>query len=182
MATGNLQPTPASTESASAADESLPPAVQSTGGEADFASASATAIKPRQTITIPISVYILDEGDSGELSSTRTVEQLADVYQQANQIWAAAGIALDVQTGKEHEMAGIPRPRTCARIIGNNNLLVYRDAATELYDIAQDWFRKQNWKPFPFQKETWKAFLQGKNGLLNVNVINQNSFQIAIHA
>lgn len=46
------------------------------------------------------------------------------------------GYVLDVQTGEEHEMAGIPRPRTCARIIGNNNLLVYRDAATELYDIT----------------------------------------------
>ena len=46
------------------------------------------------------------------------------------------GYVLDLQTGKELKTAGIPRPRTCARIIGNNNLLVYRDAATELYDIA----------------------------------------------
>lgn len=38
---------------------------------------------------------------------------------------------------------------------------------TELYDIAKTWFQEQNWKPFPFQKETWKAFLQGKHGLLN---------------
>lgn len=38
---------------------------------------------------------------------------------------------------------------------------------TALFAIADDWFRKQNWKPFPFQKETWTAFLQGKNGLLN---------------
>lgn len=37
----------------------------------------------------------------------------------------------------------------------------------ELFHIADDWFRRQNWKPFPFQKETWTAFLQGKNGLLN---------------
>jgi len=37
----------------------------------------------------------------------------------------------------------------------------------ELFDIADHWFRQQNWKPFPFQKETWTAFLQGKNGLLN---------------
>jgi hypothetical protein len=33
------------------------------------------------------------------------------------------------------DTTGIPRPRTCARIIGNNHLLVYRDAATEFYDI-----------------------------------------------
>ncbi|TAI47247.1 ligase-associated DNA damage response DEXH box helicase [Flagellimonas allohymeniacidonis] len=37
----------------------------------------------------------------------------------------------------------------------------------ELFHIAKDWFHQQSWKPFPFQKETWKAFLQGKHGLLN---------------
>ena len=37
----------------------------------------------------------------------------------------------------------------------------------ELFHIADDWFKRQAWKPFPFQKETWTAFLQGKNGLLN---------------
>ncbi|AIZ41299.1 ligase-associated DNA damage response DEXH box helicase [Cellulophaga baltica] len=37
----------------------------------------------------------------------------------------------------------------------------------ELYTIAQNWFQENNWKPFKFQKDTWKAFLQGKNGLLN---------------
>ncbi|WP_149274467.1 ligase-associated DNA damage response DEXH box helicase [Pareuzebyella sediminis] len=37
----------------------------------------------------------------------------------------------------------------------------------ELYTIAQNWFQQQNWKPFKFQKDTWNAFLQGKNGLLN---------------
>jgi hypothetical protein len=98
LAIGNCQPTPASTEPTSAAGGSFPPAVQSAGVEADFASTPATAIKPRQTITISISVYILDDDDSGELSSTRTVEQLADVYEKANQIWAKTGIVLEVQT------------------------------------------------------------------------------------
>ncbi|NDV17196.1 ligase-associated DNA damage response DEXH box helicase [Muricauda sp. TY007] len=37
----------------------------------------------------------------------------------------------------------------------------------ELFHIAEDWFQGQNWEPFPFQKETWKAFLEGKHGLLN---------------
>lgn len=37
----------------------------------------------------------------------------------------------------------------------------------EVQHIAINWFEKQGWKPFPFQKQTWKAFLQGKNGLLN---------------
>ena len=37
----------------------------------------------------------------------------------------------------------------------------------ELFEIAQHWFQQQNWKPFAFQKETWKHFLAGKHGLLN---------------
>lgn len=37
----------------------------------------------------------------------------------------------------------------------------------QLYEIAENWFAEQHWKPFPFQKQTWKAFLQGKHGLLN---------------
>ncbi|MEL7271279.1 MAG: ligase-associated DNA damage response DEXH box helicase [Bacteroidota bacterium] len=37
----------------------------------------------------------------------------------------------------------------------------------ELFEIAENWFQQQGWKPFPFQKRTWKAFLQGKHGLLN---------------
>lgn len=36
-----------------------------------------------------------------------------------------------------------------------------------MFHIAENWFQEQNWKPFPFQKETWKAFLKGKHGLLN---------------
>lgn len=48
----------------------------------------------------------------------------------------AHGYLFDILTGKEvGDNTAIPRPRTCARVIGNNHLLVYRDAATELYDI-----------------------------------------------
>lgn len=36
-----------------------------------------------------------------------------------------------------------------------------------LFGIAENWFEKQGWKPFAFQTQTWTAFLQGKNGLLN---------------
>ncbi len=38
---------------------------------------------------------------------------------------------------------------------------------SELLHIAENWFHQQKWKPFPFQKQTWNAFLQGKHGLLN---------------
>lgn len=37
----------------------------------------------------------------------------------------------------------------------------------ELITFAESWFAKQNWKAFPFQKQTWRYFLQGKHGLLN---------------
>jgi ATP-dependent Lhr-like helicase len=30
-----------------------------------------------------------------------------------------------------------------------------------------NWFEKRDWKPFPFQIETWENFLQGHSGLLN---------------
>ncbi|NND89089.1 MAG: DEAD/DEAH box helicase, partial [Flavobacteriaceae bacterium] len=38
---------------------------------------------------------------------------------------------------------------------------------TELIALAESWFDQQKWTAFPFQKKTWKAFLQGKHGLLN---------------
>jgi ATP-dependent helicase Lhr and Lhr-like helicase len=38
---------------------------------------------------------------------------------------------------------------------------------TELFGVAENWFKSRGWKSFPFQKEAWTAFLQGKNGLLN---------------
>jgi ATP-dependent Lhr-like helicase len=37
----------------------------------------------------------------------------------------------------------------------------------QLTQIPENWFLKQNWKSFAFQRQTWTAFLQGKNGLLN---------------
>lgn len=37
----------------------------------------------------------------------------------------------------------------------------------DLIHIAESWFQSKSWTPFPFQKQTWKAFLEGKHGLLN---------------
>jgi len=37
----------------------------------------------------------------------------------------------------------------------------------ELFNKAETWFRDRGWEPFPFQLQTWKAFMQGKHGLLN---------------
>ena len=32
---------------------------------------------------------------------------------------------------------------------------------------ALTWFSQQHWQPFPFQQETWEAYLSGESGLLN---------------
>ena len=37
----------------------------------------------------------------------------------------------------------------------------------EAIQIATNWFEEQGWKPAPFQKQAWTAYLQGKHGLLN---------------
>jgi len=39
--------------------------------------------------------------------------------------------------------------------------------STEITEIIEQWFSRQQWIPFSFQKKTWKAYAQGKNGLLN---------------
>lgn len=64
---------------------------------------------------------------------------IMDDYLLVSQYNDCFGFLLDVRTGKEvGETTGIPQPRTCARVIGNDNLLVYRDAATELYDVNEN--------------------------------------------
>ena len=43
------------------------------------------------------------------------------------------GYLLDITTGERlGDDTGIPSPRTCADIIGSNNLLTYRDGAAEI--------------------------------------------------
>ena len=39
--------------------------------------------------------------------------------------------------------------------------------APALFSPAEDWFAQQGWQPFPFQRETWEAYLAGESGLLN---------------
>lgn len=38
---------------------------------------------------------------------------------------------------------------------------------SNLIFIGEDWFAAQQWKPFPFQREAWQAYLEGKSGLVN---------------
>ena len=50
----------------------------------------------------------------------------------------------------------------------------------ELIDIGKAFFQHQSWNPFPFQLETWKAFLQGKNGLLHAPTGSGKTFALWI--
>ncbi len=38
---------------------------------------------------------------------------------------------------------------------------------SHMFSVADSWFQQQGWTPFPFQKKTWAAYLEGKHGLLN---------------
>ncbi|PBQ33324.1 DNA ligase-associated DEXH box helicase [Sphingobacteriaceae bacterium] len=44
--------------------------------------------------------------------------------------------------------------------------------------IGNEWFKYKNWKPFKFQKETWKAIEEGKSGLLNSPTGSGKTFAI----
>ncbi len=44
--------------------------------------------------------------------------------------------------------------------------------------IARNWFDRQGWKPFPFQEQTWKAYLKGRNGLLNAPTGSGKTFAL----
>jgi ATP-dependent helicase Lhr and Lhr-like helicase len=42
-----------------------------------------------------------------------------------------------------------------------------KEPGIEELALSDQWFDLKGWKPFPFQRETWKAIGEGKNGLLN---------------
>ncbi|MEN2283917.1 ligase-associated DNA damage response DEXH box helicase [Algoriphagus sp. SE2] len=46
------------------------------------------------------------------------------------------------------------------------------------FKVAFEYFRKKGWKPFPFQLETWKDFLNGKSGLLNAPTGSGKTFAL----
>ncbi len=50
----------------------------------------------------------------------------------------------------------------------------------ELLDRATDWFKQQGWTPFPFQRETWAAYLAGRHGLVNAPTGSGKTYALAL--
>jgi hypothetical protein len=78
------------------ADESTVTATTQDPNPTEISPSPVPTPEALEPIVLPIAVYILDDAD-GEFSSARTAEQLEEVYEDANGIWAQAGIVLEVQ-------------------------------------------------------------------------------------
>jgi len=91
-------PTPPTAAAAAQQDTAVPtPNVQNS--RQDAASGPPTPEAGRPVITLPVAVYIVDgEAPADAMSSARTAEQLAEVYQAVNRIWAQAKIMIEVQS------------------------------------------------------------------------------------
>ena len=78
------------------ADESVVVPVSQSATATRILASSTPELKEFEAIVLPISIYILDDAD-GQISSIRTVEHLEGVYEKVNEIWAQAGIVIEVQ-------------------------------------------------------------------------------------
>lgn len=63
--------------------------------------------EPLPIITLPISLYIIDDA-GGEKSSQRTMEALTAVFQRVNEIWSQANIIFEIQTIERLELSDVP--------------------------------------------------------------------------
>ena len=53
----------------------------------------------------------------------------------------------------------------------NGLVIQHQLTSTELVhalDPIRDWFEHQGWTPLPFQEATWRAYLEGRSGLIQV--------------
>lgn len=52
--------------------------------------------------------------------------------------------------------------------------------SVEVLKIAKDWFSAQGWSPFPFQEESWQAYLDGYSGLVNAPTGSGKTYSLMI--
>ncbi|MGI9659393.1 MAG: hypothetical protein ACR2OD_10830 [Gaiellaceae bacterium] len=76
-------------------DSGLARGSETTAALAAGADAPATTETSTRQITIDVSIYIVD-GESPELRSSRTVEEVRAILERVNEIWASTGITFDV--------------------------------------------------------------------------------------
>lgn len=50
----------------------------------------------------------------------------------------------------------------------------------KLIKRGEQWFKKNKWKPFPFQIQTWYAFLNDKNGLVNAPTGSGKTYSLLV--
>ena len=48
--------------------------------------------------------------------------------------------------------------------------------------LAQDWFARRGWQPFPFQQEVWQAVSQGESGLLHATTGSGKTYAVWLGA
>jgi ATP-dependent helicase Lhr and Lhr-like helicase len=46
--------------------------------------------------------------------------------------------------------------------------------------VGKEWFSEMGWKPFPFQVETWEAYLTGSSGLVNAPTGSGKTYSLMI--
>ena len=49
-----------------------------------------------------------------------------------------------------------------------------------LFPFAEQWFSSKGWKSFPFQREAWQAYLDGKSGLVNAPTGSGKTYSLLV--
>ncbi|MFZ6052149.1 ligase-associated DNA damage response DEXH box helicase [Halocola ammonii] len=50
----------------------------------------------------------------------------------------------------------------------------------KILDSAENWFESRGWKPFPFQTETWDAYLNGWDGIVNAPTGSGKTYSLLV--
>jgi ATP-dependent Lhr-like helicase len=53
-------------------------------------------------------------------------------------------------------------------------------AVTDLIQLGEDWFTGRGWTAFPFQRQTWEAYLNGRSGLVNAPTGSGKTYSLII--